>query len=235
MAKKEKKIIKKGKGKKTLKRQIPSKKAVSRVLIRTGRSSRGVRPPQKNASTKKELKLTKKDQLIKEYEERLNDLVYRGRARGFVTDAEVLSFFPRIEEHLPFLEMVYARLDREGIRVKESSPLMKVIKDKEEITAKELKDATRIEHDLPDAVQMYLKEIGRTALLTSKDEKELAKRAEGGNEEARKRLIQANLRLVVSIAKRDVNRSPHLSILDLIQEGNIGLSRAVDKFDYRKG
>jgi len=235
MAKKEKKIIKKGKGKKTLKRQIPSKKAVSRVLIRTGRSSRGVRPPQKNASTKKELKLTKKDQLIKEYEERLNDLVYRGRARGFVTDAEVLSFFPRIEEHLPFLEMVYARLDREGIRVKESSPLMKVIKDKEEITAKELKDATRIEHDLPDAVQMYLKEIGRTALLTSKDEKELAKRAEGGNEEARKRLIQANLRLVVSIAKRYVNRSPHLSILDLIQEGNIGLSRAVDKFDYRKG
>src|SRR3989344_6508955 len=82
---------------------------------------------------------------------------------------------------------------------------------------------------------MYLKEIGRTALLTSKDEKELAKRAEGGNEEARKRLIQANLRLVVSIAKRYVNRSPHLSILDLIQEGNIGLSRAVDKFDYRKG
>src|SRR5205814_343020 len=98
-----------------------------------------------------------------------------------------------------------------------------------------LRDATRIETNLPDAVQMYLKEIGRTPLLTSKEEKELARRIEHGDESARRKLIQANLRLVVSIAKRYVNRSPHLSILDLIQEGNIGLSRAVDKFDYRKG
>ena len=82
---------------------------------------------------------------------------------------------------------------------------------------------------------MYLKEIGRTPLLTSKEEKELAKRNEQGDETARKKLIQANLRLVVSIAKRYVNRSHNLSILDLIQEGNIGLARAVEKFDYRKG
>jgi RNA polymerase primary sigma factor len=107
--------------------------------------------------------------------------------------------------------------------------------DFQDISAKELVDATRIQPDLPDAVQMYLKEIGRTPLLTSKEEKELAKRIERGDETARKKLVQANLRLVVSLAKRYVNRSPHLSILDLIQEGNIGLSRAVDKFDYRKG
>ncbi|MEK7195561.1 MAG: sigma-70 family RNA polymerase sigma factor, partial [Patescibacteria group bacterium] len=92
-----------------------------------------------------------------------------------------------------------------------------------------------MEGEVPDAVQMYLKEIGRTPLLTKDEEKELAKRTEKGDEEARQRLMKANLRLVVSIAKRYVNRTPHLSILDLIQEGNIGLSRAVEKFDYRKG
>jgi len=86
-----------------------------------------------------------------------------------------------------------------------------------------------------DAVQSYLKEIGREGLLRSEDERELAKRIEAGDEEARRQFIRANLRLVVSIAKRYVNRSPNLSILDLIQEGNIGLSRAVDKFDYRRG
>ncbi len=190
-----------------------------------------IQKKQKPVSHKKPTK--KQVEVLEAYEKRLQDLVYRGRSRGFVTDAEVLNFFPHIEEHLPFLEKVYERLDSEGIKIRESSPLVGDVK--EEISAKELKDATRIEHDLPDAVQMYLKEIGRTPLLTSKDEKELAKRAEGADEEARKKLIQANLRLVVSIAKRYVNRSPHLSILDLIQEGNIGLSRAVDKFDYRKG
>lgn len=172
--------------------------------------------------------------LEEEYRESLEDLVKRGRGRGFVTDAEVLNFFPQIEKNLSFLEEVYNRLEKEGIKVKETGSITKA-GIPEEISAQELKDATRIELGLPDAVQMYLKEIGRTPLLTSKEEKELAKRIEQGDESARKKLIQANLRLVVSIAKRYVNRSPHLGILDLIQEGNIGLSRAVDKFDYRKG
>ena len=82
---------------------------------------------------------------------------------------------------------------------------------------------------------MYLKEIGKTPLLKGYEEKELAKRAEKNDEQARQKLIRANLRLVVSIAKRYVYRTPNLNILDLIQEGNIGLSRAVDKFDYRRG
>ncbi|MDI6821141.1 MAG: sigma-70 family RNA polymerase sigma factor, partial [Patescibacteria group bacterium] len=189
---------------------------------------------------KKELKKrskTKKELFIEEeYKQSLEDLIRRGRSRGFVTDAEVLNYFPEIERNLPFLEEVYSRLDKEGIKIQESSPLVKhVTKNREEVTTKELHEATRFDLDLPDAVQMYLKEIGRTPLLNSKEEKELAKRIEQGDEVARKKLIQANLRLVVSIAKRYVNRSPHLSILDLIQEGNIGLSRAVDKFDYHKG
>ncbi len=188
------------------------------------------------ANAKKIKKVRKLIEVPEEYRERLEELVKRGRARGFVNDAEILNYFPDIEKNLSFLEEVYGRLEQEGIKVHETTALIKTVDtEREEVSAKELQDATRIEHDLPDAVQMYLKEIGRTPLLTSKEEKELARRIEAGDEIARQKLIQANLRLVVSIAKRYVNRSPHLSILDLIQEGNIGLSRAVDKFDYRRG
>ncbi len=191
----------------------------------------------KKIDNKKEKKLTKRqEELQEEYKRNLEELVKRGRGRGFVTDAEVLNYFPHIERNLRFLNEVYGRLDAEGIKVQETSSLIKnVDTTRDEISVSELEDATRISQDLPDAVQMYLKEIGRTPLLNSKEEKELAKRIEKGDEIARQKLIQANLRLVVSIAKRYVHRSPHLSILDLIQEGNIGLSRAVDKFDYHKG
>ncbi len=178
----------------------------------------------------------KQRELPAEYAEHLESLVKRGRGRGFLTDAEVLNYFPEIENNLPFLEQVYDRLEKEGIKVKETSELVKQVReDRDEVSAEELKAATHIDQALPDAVQMYLREIGRTPLLVQKEERELAKRIEGGDEIARQKLIQANLRLVVSIAKRYVNRSPHLSILDLIQEGNIGLSKAVDKFDYRRG
>lgn len=204
------------------------------------------KPVAKKTSTKKPAKSPVKAKVSKkakkgvvipeEYEQHLEELVKRGRARGFVNDAEILNYFPNIEKNLSFLEEVYSRLEREGIKVRETTTLIKNVEaEREEVTFQELQDATRIDSELPDAVQMYLKEIGRTPLLSSKEEKELAKRNEAGDEIARQKLIQANLRLVVSIAKRYVNRSPHLSILDLIQEGNIGLSRAVDKFDYRRG
>jgi len=201
------------------------RKTSVRKSKKTGKSKR-IRRPKKKELTGKEKKHALDLQALEE-------LIDRGRGRGFVTDTEVLHFFPRIEEDVSFLEEIYDRLDKVNIKVIETSQLIEM--PGEEISAKELAEATRIEGELPDAVQMYLKEIGRTPLLTSADEKELAKKHEKGDEEARQRFIQANLRLVVSIAKRYVNRTPNLSILDLIQEGNIGLSRAVDKFDYRRG
>jgi len=82
---------------------------------------------------------------------------------------------------------------------------------------------------------MYLKEIGKTAMINAREEKELAKRIEKGDKEAAKKLTQANLRLVVSIAKRYVGRARNLTLLDLVQEGNLGLFKAVEKFDWRKG
>lgn len=180
-----------------------SKARPKRVLALTKKGSAG-----KKAKTKAPVAKHTRP-VDPEYLEHLNALVIRGRGRGFVTDAEVLNYFPDIEKNLPFLEQVYDRLEKEGIKVQESSPLVKHVReDRAEVTAEELKAATRIEADLPDAVQMYLREIGRTPLLTQKEEKELAKRIERGDELARQKLIQANLRLVVSIAKRYVNRSP---------------------------
>jgi RNA polymerase primary sigma factor len=172
------------------------------------------------------------EHLTSEQIEALTELIERGKPRGFVTDSEILTYFAAIEEDVEVLETIYDALDKSGLKVVESGNL---IDDKEAVSEAELANALDFGTEVPDAVQMYLKEIGRVALLTKDQERDLAKRAEAGDEEARQILIKANLRLVVSIAKRYVNRTPHLSILDLIQEGNIGLSRAVDKFDYRKG
>ncbi len=165
----------------------------------------------------------------------LQELTDRGRERGYVTDTEVLHYFPHVEEDVAFLEQVYDELEKAHIKVVETSQLITVPTDKDEISEKELRAATEFEADMPDSVQIYLKEIGKAPLLKAADERELAKRIINGDEEARKKFISANLRLVVSIAKRYVNRSANLGILDLIQEGNIGLSRAVDKFDYKRG
>ncbi len=185
--------------------------------------------PSRQAAKSKSKKEQKREINLQSIEE----LIERGRGRGFVTDTEVLNFFPHVEDNVAFLEEIYDRLEKANIKVVETSQLIELPKDAE-ISERELEEATSGDH-LPDAVQMYLKEIGRTPLLKTVDERELAKKIEKGDEEARLRFIQANLRLVVSIAKRYVNRTPNLSILDLIQEGNIGLSRAVEKFDYRRG
>ncbi|TSA46210.1 sigma-70 family RNA polymerase sigma factor [bacterium] len=214
----------KSKTKKTKNFKKAKKKAKKKVKI----------SKKKSKTSPKGRKKEKKFNVSLEYEEGLKELIRRGRSRGFVTDAEVLNYFPNIEKNLAFLEHAYNKLEEHAIKIKETSLFIKDTK-LEEISLQELKEATRFDQVLPDAVQMYLKEIGKTPLLKAQEEKDLAKRAEKADEAARKRLIQANLRLVVSIAKRYVNRSPRLSILDLIQEGNIGLSRAVDKFDYRKG
>ncbi len=174
-----------------------------------------------------------------EVEHKINALLKRGRERGFVTYAEILYYFPTIEEDILLLEDLYARFERENIEILETKEFIDEDKKKEEtvVTAKRRKKEEAIDFDQlsQDSVQMYLREIGRIPLLTGDEEKELARRIEKGDEEARKKLTQANLRLVVSIAKRYVGRSTHLTLLDLIQEGNLGLFKAVEKFDYRRG
>ncbi len=231
-AAKRKKAVKKAakkKAKKSKKAKIVRRK-VKRLKTKKQKKSKAKKSKKAKKLSKKEL--AKKEKLAIN-EEALGELIARGKTRGFITDSEILYFFPKIEENPAFLETVYDKLEETGLKVLETSSLIE--SKPEEVSEEELKHALDFEGDLPDAVQVYLKEIGKTPLLTASEEKELAKAAEKGVEEARQRLIKANLRLVVSIAKRYVNRTPNLSILDLIQEGNIGLSKAVEKFDYRKG
>jgi RNA polymerase primary sigma factor len=211
------------KARKTLKKK-PRKAAVKKI-------KKPAKKPVKKLA-KKTKPLSKLDKAIKVNASEINELIERGRPRGFVTDNEILYYFPKIEDNVDLLDEIYDRLEKAGIKVIETSALIDFSKDEKSDT---IDDSMAFEGDVPDAVQMYLKEIGKTPLLSKDEERELAKRSEKGDEEARQRLMKANLRLVVSIAKRYVNRTPHLSILDLIQEGNIGLSRAVEKFDYRRG
>lgn len=201
---------------------VKKSKAAKKSRAKSIKKSRSQRPAKLSAKTKREQNL-----------EKLEELINRGRTRGFVTDSEVTFYFPNIEEDLAFLEEIYQQLDKANIKVIETSQLIEL--PREEVTVEGLEGDANLVEGLPDAVQSYLKEIGKAELLTKEQERELAKKIEHGNEEARRQFIKANLRLVVSIAKRYVNRTPNLSILDLIQEGNIGLSRAVDKFDYRRG
>ena len=187
--------------------------------------------PKKKAKPK--TRVSQKERL---FEKRVKTIIDRGRERGFITETEILKFFPSVEKDITELERLYDRLEEANIRVEESREFIEEAVP--EPTEEEINRALNIEADdtiVSDSVQMYLREIGKTPLLTRDEEKELAKKIEKVDIEARNRLIQANLRLVVSIAKRYVGRSPNLTLLDLIQEGNIGLARAVDKFDYRRG
>ncbi len=158
------------------------------------------------------------------------ELLKKGRGRGFITHDEILKMFPKIEEDLFFLDELYEMLSDSGVDVIEGGQLL--VGDDEL-----LKQSSRFSSrdSSYDSVQMYLKEIGKYKLITAAKEKELARKIESGDEEARNLLARANLRLVVSIAKKYVGRSPDLTLLDLIQEGNIGLFKAVDKFDWTKG
>lgn len=158
--------------------------------------------------------------------EKLNDLIKKGKTRGFVTFGEILIFFPNIEDNIQELDDMLQRLEQLGIEIKESKGYL----DAGKITKKKKSSSIRI-----DSVQSYLKEIGKISAITAKDEKELARRIEDGDEDAKRRLAEANLRLVVSIAKKYIGRSPNLTLLDLVQEGNLGLFRAVEKFDWRRG
>ncbi len=170
-----------------------------------------------------------------------SNFLEEGRRRGFVTEEEIVQTFGSIEDNVEEIEELYEELEKNGIKVIDSEEVIKNEIEKEsqeDEKVQKKKFEERIKADsvnLSDSVQMYLQEIGKTDLIDAKKEIELAKRIEKGDELARKELTEANLRLVVSIAKKYVGRGHSLSFLDLIQEGNIGLFRAVEKFDYRRG
>lgn len=187
---------------------------------------------QKPAAPKKKLQKPQVDK----FQDQIEELIARGRLRGFITYTEILHMLPNIEEDISSLEQLYEKLSDANIEVVESKDLLEVPQDKaikEEVETKKVISAD--EATGHDSVQMYLREIGRISLLTGDEEKDLAKKIGQGNEEARRKLTEANLRLVVSIAKKYIGRSSHLTLLDLIQEGNMGLFKAVEKFDYKRG
>ncbi|HVW71965.1 MAG TPA: sigma-70 family RNA polymerase sigma factor, partial [Candidatus Paceibacterota bacterium] len=157
-------------------------------------------------------------------------LIAKGKERGYITYSEILKEFPTIEEDINFLDQLYERFTTAGIDILEGGMLEDNADDY--LASRNIKSRDSAAYD---SIQIYLREIGQYPLLTAAEERELAKRIEKGDNEARNILARSNLRLVVSIAKRYVGRSPDLTLLDLIQEGNLGLFKAVDKFDWKKG
>lgn len=195
----------------------------------------------KEAEKKKEEPMAPRE-IIRPTQELMDLSIKKGRSRGFVTETELLHIFPEVEEYIFDYELFLEKLNRNGINiVEETGGFLNIdpaVPAKNPGKGKGKKMAEEKKMDLPelsaDSIQMYLKEIGKVPLLSTEEEIELAKRKERGDKEAEKKLIEANLRLVVSIAKRFTG-AKGMSLLDLIQEGNIGLFRAVEKFEYRKG
>lgn len=197
-----------------------SQKEVTKVVVKK------TDPSEKPVSAKK---ATVKEKKAQDLEAKAQILIEKGKKRGFITYDEILKVFPEIEDNILFLDELYEKFTVAGIDVLEGGNLLDI-----DIPAKKDmrlgKDASSY-----DSIQMYLKEIGQYPLIQAAEERELAKRIEAGDMEAKNLLARANLRLVVSIAKKYVGRSSDLSLLDLIQEGNLGLFKAVEKFDWSKG
>lgn len=170
--------------------------------------------------------------------EGVQELIENGKKRGILTYTEIMNTLQSVDLNPEQIDEIYEKLANMGIDVVPEVPDLEPL-DSEAIEADAEEAEIEVDLTVPDGigiddpVRMYLKEIGRVPLLTAEEEVELAKRMETGDEEAKRRLAEANLRLVVSIAKRYVGRG--LLFLDLIQEGNLGLIKAVEKFDYRKG
>ena len=173
---------------------------------------------------------------IKTFEERKEELLKKGKENGFLTFEELAQSLRGLEMDAESLDNLYNFLNENNIEVVADSEIGDDDDDTSDASVEELlnEDLSLPKNlSINDPVRMYLKEIGKISLLTLDEELELSKRIDEGDEEAKSILAESNLRLVVSIAKRYVGRN--LSFLDLIQEGNIGLMKAVDKFDSSKG
>jgi RNA polymerase primary sigma factor len=211
IVKKVKKVIKK------IVKKVPVKKTISKKPS-----------PSKKISTS-----GKGGDKKREFEVKTLRLLAKGRERGFITYDEILKEFPNIEMDVMFLDELYTRLSTTGVDVLEGGGMLNI--EKEEELIKKYAYGGKTGDSSYDSIQMYLKEIGQYPLISATMEKDLARKIQLGDEEAKNLLARANLRLVVSIAKKYVGRSADLTLLDLIQEGNLGLFKAVEKFDWTKG
>lgn len=212
------------------------KKAVKKPVVKKTTPKKGVKAVKKTGK-----KVTAKDVVRSAVKgikaknagvkaDKAEQLIRKGKERGYITYSEILREFPHIEEDVSFLDELYERLSVSGIDILEGG----MLEDNADqyLATRNIKGRDSANYD---SIQIYLREIGQYPLLTASEERELAQRIESGDDEARNILARSNLRLVVSIAKKYVGRSPDLTLLDLIQEGNLGLFKAVDKFDWKKG
>jgi len=233
MAKKSKKNIakaKKTKGKKVFR----AKRKAGKARFKKARFRKALRKKIKARKIKAEEHV-----IVRPTAEEIKNLIIKGRSRGFVTETELLYVFPEAEEYIYDYELTLEDLQKNGIQIiEDTGGFLGAGDDLKKKTAQIIGFNEKKKFDISelsaDSIQMYLREIGKVPLLSTAEEVELAKRKEKGDKEAEKKLIEANLRLVVSIAKKFTG-AKGLSLLDLIQEGNIGLFRAVEKFEYRKG
>lgn len=214
---------KKSEAKKTTKNTPVTKKVTKKTLVKKSEGKA------KKITTKASSKKTSEQ--INEREAGIKKLSLKGKDRGYVTYDEILQVFPKIEEDVLFLDELYQTFEGLGVDILEGGGLLQLDQD---VTKDIERYSGRVGGNY-DSIQLYLKEIGQYSLIKAEEEKELARRIQEGDEEAKNMLARANLRLVVSIAKKYVGRSPDLTLLDLIQEGNLGLFKAVDKFDWTKG
>jgi RNA polymerase primary sigma factor len=209
-AEKKRREIKNAKDKKERQKRIDKNKA---KIDRDNKKTKKVKSPK--LSKTELMRLEKEDEIIR-----------KGKERGFITYDDIIKIFPDLETDITYLDELYEKLSTAGVDILDGSNLL----DMDEDLVKLSKDD--VNHD---SIQIYLKEIGQYPLLSSDEERELAKRIEMGDVEAKNILAKANLRLVVTFAKKYVGRSPNLTLLDLIQEGNLGLFKAVEKYDFSKG
>lgn len=238
--KKEKKVVAKKKVVKKVARKVvkrvPKAKKVVKPVKKISKVAKKVAPKKvakKSPAPKKVIAskpITKAKQVLDKKselrEKHALELIAKGKERGFVSFDEILKHFPTIEDDIEFLEDLHARFAEANIDVLEGGNLLNLDEDFSKLGK---------EDGSFDSIQMYLREIGRYPLINASQERELAKRIEAGEKEGRDILARSNLRLVVSIAKKYVGRSQDLTLLDLIQEGNLGLYKAVEKFDWSKG
>jgi len=244
------------------KKDIGKKEKVISSEKKKDLKNKNIKKPEKKTVSKKRKKPKSKEAVFEN--KKIENLIKRGQQRGFVTEEEILHELGDIEKNIEDLEIFYDGAEKHGVKVLSFEDVIKGEIERE-IQFKEVKKQKKQDKDKKfnlnsktkskapnsivekreikevadfkdtDSIQMYLREIGKVDLLTQEEEVSLAKAIEKGDQMARQKLTEANLRLVVSIAKKYVGRSHSLSFLDLIQEGNIGLFRAVEKFDYRRG